>query len=494
VSSASSEGEPGLEPSPALSPAKLRRSLRLLIADGVCTETLGSLTGGAFLVTFALLLGASHFAIGLISSVVAGSQILQLLFVRIIDRWPQRKPFAVGAAVASRVVWVGIAFVWLLPRLWQLPVFIGLLVLTYTLAAAWKTAFAPWITELVPARIRGRYFGRRLALATSVGAALTVVAALLIGHEKTIRTHELATFSTVFLAAAGVGLIGAWLLVHVGEPRHHMPLAQHPGTPLRAPLADLRFRATLHFLASWSLASSFAAPFFTVYMLRRLELPVSVAIGFTALSQIVNLVALPTWGKLDDRFGSRAVLFLATSGFLATLLAWPVLGFVDRPIAYALLVLIHAVGGSCAGGVTLAATTLVQEQAPPEHLTSYLATRSVTAAIPAAFAPLSSGLLATWLGTRALSFGGVDLQGLDFVFIVAALLCIYALRRLLAIPGARIPSRRVILAQWLVEARSVFISSVAGLHHLGAPSTVASDHADSALRRPVQSSASQQRP
>ncbi len=493
MSSASSDGESGLEPPTPVSPAKLRRSLGLLVADGVCSETLGSLTGGAFLVTFALLLGASHFAIGLISSIVAGSQILQLLFVRIIGRWPRRKTFAVGAAVASRSVWVAIAFVWLLPSHWQLPVFIGLLVLTYTLAAAWKTAFAPWITELVPARIRGRYFGRRLALSTSVGAALTVVAALLIGHEKTIRTHELATFSLVFLVAAGVGIFGAWLLVHVSEPRRRH-FAQAAGTPLRAPFADLRFRATLHFLASWSLATSFAAPFFTVYMLRRLELPVSVAIGFTALSQIVNLVALPTWGRLDDRYGSRAVLFLATTGFLATLLAWPLLGLVDRPVAYGLLVIIHAVGGSCAGGVTLGATTLVQEQAPRAHLTSYLATRSVTVAIPAAFAPLASGLLATWIGDRAFGWAGIDLQGLDFVFVVAAFICIYALRRLLAIPGARIPSRRVILAQWLLEARSIFVSSVAGLHHVGAPSTLTSEQPDAAASHSVQSAATRPRP
>ncbi len=40
--------------------ADITRGLRMLLFDGICSQAMGVLTGGAFLVAFALLLGASN--------------------------------------------------------------------------------------------------------------------------------------------------------------------------------------------------------------------------------------------------------------------------------------------------------------------------------------------------------------------------------------------------------------------------------------------------
>ncbi len=202
----------------ALTRRQTRTALRLLLVNGICSETMGALTGSAFLVTFALLLGASHLLIGIVSSMAAVAQMLQLAFVGPVSRRRHRRPVAVAAAVVARALWFAIALVWLLPGRWQLPGFLLLIALTYSIGALWKTAFGPWLLTVVPEPRRGRYLGRRLSIATGVGAVITLLASVLIGHERTVRMHEIETFSLVFVCAGMIGLVGAWVLRHVPEP------------------------------------------------------------------------------------------------------------------------------------------------------------------------------------------------------------------------------------------------------------------------------------
>ena len=80
-----------LRPQDALTGAELRSGLSMLLLDGVCTQVMLVLSGGAFLVAFALILGASHKVIGLISAIGPFAQILQLPSVFLVERVGLRK-------------------------------------------------------------------------------------------------------------------------------------------------------------------------------------------------------------------------------------------------------------------------------------------------------------------------------------------------------------------------------------------------------------------
>jgi len=58
------------------------------------------------------------------------------------------------------------------------------------------------------------------------------------------------------------------------------------------PFKDNNFKNLLIFLGSWNFAVNLAAPFFTVYMLKRLQLGISLVIALTVLSQVMNLIFL----------------------------------------------------------------------------------------------------------------------------------------------------------------------------------------------------------
>ena len=67
-----------LEPTDVLTDEQVKKGLRRLIHHGVAIQTMATLTGEAFLVAFALKLGASNLQIGLLAAIGPLAQLLQL--------------------------------------------------------------------------------------------------------------------------------------------------------------------------------------------------------------------------------------------------------------------------------------------------------------------------------------------------------------------------------------------------------------------------------
>ena len=70
-----------------LTDAEVRDGLDYVVRDGIASQAMGILTGGAFLVAFAIQLGASNFTIGLLAAIgppgstMQSATVLSVLFV-----------------------------------------------------------------------------------------------------------------------------------------------------------------------------------------------------------------------------------------------------------------------------------------------------------------------------------------------------------------------------------------------------------------------------
>ncbi len=113
----------GLLPSDNLTSAEVARGLRMLLFDGVCTQVMLVLSGGAFLVAYALLLGASNKVIGLLFAVPWAAQMLQLPSTVIVQRdRSQEGPRRRQRRSLSRIALISMAAVpWLIPEPRRLP-------------------------------------------------------------------------------------------------------------------------------------------------------------------------------------------------------------------------------------------------------------------------------------------------------------------------------------------------------------------------------------
>ena len=84
---------------------ELEKGLKFIIYDGICTQSMGVLTGGAFLVAFALDLGASNFYIGLLAAIPFLAQTIQIPAVFLVEKVRARRGVSIIFSGVSRMFW-----------------------------------------------------------------------------------------------------------------------------------------------------------------------------------------------------------------------------------------------------------------------------------------------------------------------------------------------------------------------------------------------------
>ena len=472
-----------LRPQEHLDEADTQRGLRALLFDGVCSQVMGAFTGGAFLVAFALLLGASNLVIGLLAAVGPLTQVLQIPAIFLVDRTGLRKALVVTSSFLSRSFWLVVAALpWLVPAQQRVPVLLVCLFLYFGLGTISGCAFNSWMRDFIPPQTMGSYFGKRLAIATAVGAGLTLLAGFGIEAAKHALPNALAPYSVLFAAGWVAGLVGVSFLARIPEPKMAPHIPRGVWTVLSEPFRDFNFRRLLFYLGSWNFAVNLAAPFFVVYMLRRLGLSMGLVLSFSVLSQIINVLFFRIWGRLADRLSNKSVLSVAGALFILSIFLWPFLTLPDRHfLTLPLLVVIHVLAGISTAGVTLCSGNIALKIAPCGKATAFLAACALVNGLAATVAPIVAGIAAdvfadqrlslslSWTtvstATAAFDVPTFDLQGLDFVFIAAVLFGIYSVHRLLAVREEGEVEERIVLTQLYSEVRKAVrhVSNVAGL-------------------------------
>ena len=458
-----------------------RRVLRLVLLDALASEAMGTLTTGVFLVGFAVALGADNFAIGVLAAVPFFAQLLQIPAVLLVERWRVRRDICVFSTAIGRAFLVGAAAAPLIGGALGIKVLIASLAIYQGMAAIAGCAWNSWMRDLVPSSEHGRFFGRRTAATT----ALSVVAALGGGAiidlwKSYMPEYAVFGYSLLFLVSVMVGYIGVYLLRIT--PDKPMAPAEKAGPALAllfAPLREKNFKRLILFLASWNFAANLAAPFFTVYMLRSLNYPITTILALTIASQLSNIVALGLWGALIDRFSNKSVLGVAAPLFLACTLAWTFTGVPwVQPYTLYLLAVIHVLMGVATAGVGLASGNIAMKLSPPGQATAYLAANGVISAAAAATAPILGGRFAdffalhqltlafTWTGgPQKLTVQLLNLHSWTFFFAMACVLGLYSLHRLSFVEEPSGATKRLVFWDVMLEARrSVHsLSSAAGL-------------------------------
>lgn len=188
--------------------------------------------------------------------------------------------------------------------------------------------------DLLPQDRLGSFFSKRMSLSTGLGIPLSLAAAFYIDYwKREFPSLELHGYSILFMAGIVAGMIGVYFISTIPEPR----MARGEGEAsffklVLKPFKDPNFKDLIMFLGPWNFAVNLAAPFFTVYMLKRLQLDMSFVIVFSILSQVMNLAFLRIWGRFSDRFSNKSVLGVSGPLFVACILAFAFTTLPDRHI------------------------------------------------------------------------------------------------------------------------------------------------------------------
>ena len=468
-----------------LSESQIQSALKFIVRDGVASQAMGILTGGAFLIAFAVKLGASNFVIGLLAAIGPLSQLLQLPSIFLVEKIRNRRLITVVAAGLSRLCWLIIALSpFMFPAKIAIAVLLILLIAVSAFGAIAGCSWNSWMRDLIPENIMGSFFAKRMRIAVGVGIALSILAAVYLDFwKKQFADQELAGYSILFLFGFAAGLLG---LVFLGKtPEIRMPQILEKQKILRLlsqPFKDENFRKLIAFMCSWNFAVNLAGPFFMVYMFKRLGLSMSVIIGLSIVSQVFNFLFLRIWGRFTDRFSNKSVLAISGPLFIFSVLAWT---FTTMPEKYfltvPLLAAIHAVMGLASAGVSLASSNISLKLAPKGQATAYLATNTIVNSIAAGIAPILGGKFADFFAGRELawtlkyisptsevSLPTLNLQQWDFFFAFAFIIGLYALHRLAMVKEVGEVEEKIVAQELFTEVRTQVrtLSSIEGVKQM----------------------------
>ncbi|MBN1845172.1 MAG: MFS transporter [Sedimentisphaerales bacterium] len=474
-----------LSPQEKLTDQEIQTGLSWILRDGIASQAMVTLTSGAFLIAFALQLGASNLVIGLLAAIGPLAQLMQLPAIYVIELLRNRRRIVVVSACVSRLCWLFIGLIpFLFPVRPALGLLLGALVVNAAAGAVSGCGWNSWMHDMVPQKILGRFFSRRMQIAVAIGTVLSLAAAGYLDWWQTrLPGHALQGYSLLFVFGFVAGLIGIWFICRIPEPRMVAHLrAPALGELILRPFHDENFRKVMVFMASWSFAVNLASPFFLVYMLKRLGMSMTFVIGITVLSQAVHVVFLKIWGRFTDRFSNKSVLALCCPLFLLSILAFT---FTTLPEKYfltvPLLVGIYIVMGFSNAGVMLATGNIGLKLAPPGQATAYLATYTMVTSLASGIAPILGGIFADFFTLRQITWtiqysspsGVISLPALnltqwDFFFAIAFLIGFYALHRLAMVREVGEVEEKVILQELATEIKLQIrtISTIVGLRQM----------------------------
>lgn len=365
--------------------SRLRRSLAACTAEGATAEVVAACCGGAAVTGWALHLGLAPKLVGLLGALPVAAHLLQPVGAVCTARFGPRRTALVTIAVARQAFLPLALLPWLpLGTAGRQALLLAAAAAHHGLGIVCNNAWNAWVGELVPAALRGRYFGRRTALCTVAGGAFALAAGLALDRGGAAG----AAGPVLQLLAALACVAGAASVVLMAR-QHARPARREPVRwalrSLAAPLRDERARRVLSYAVAWNGACGLSAPFFSLYLLRDLGTGYALLAAQGAGLAAAKVVSAGAWGRAVDGRGARRVLVVCTAGLVASPLAWLACG-AGRVWP---LLLETAAGGALLGGQTVASFALPLAVAPERERPFYVG--AVALAGGAAFA-LSSAV------------------------------------------------------------------------------------------------------
>jgi MFS family permease len=393
--------------------APLRRSLRACTAEGLFAEVVNACAGGAILTGWAIHLHASAALTGLVVALPQMAQLVQIPAAWSTARLGHRRA-AVALVAASRQVMLPlVALPFLSERAGQ-TLLCAVSAVSAVLAVLGNNAWTTWMGELVPRRIRGRYFGRRTALCTIAGASASAAAGLLLDWA---RPRGLAgpALAVLQLCACGGGVATTVLMLRQHDPARSRDRAAPRLASALAPFRDPTVRGLLRYAVTWNLGVGLSGSFFALHMLKNLRMGFVLVALHGATLAVARVLAAPLWGRLIDRLGARPVLITCAFGVSAVPLIW----LFPTPVFLWPLALDAVMAGALWGGHNLAMFVLPLTATPARGRPSYIAAVAAAGGFTFTVATAFGGLLALRLPERVTLLGR-PLWSLQILFLLSS--------------------------------------------------------------------------
>ena len=413
----------------------LRRDLRVSLIDGAAFGGMVGF-GETYLPAFALAIGLGELSAGLVASLpLAAGGIMQMISPQVVRWLGSHKRWVVLCAALQALTFM--------PLMWaawsgtvSLPWLLMIASVYWASGLSAGPAWNTWIGTVVPRAIRSRFFAFRTRASQMLvfgGVVLGGITLKWAAAEEIVLTAFLALFAL----ACCCRLVSAFFLAQQSEP---VPMpADMRLVPWRELLAELREGnggRLLVYLVAVQAAAQTSGPYFTPFMLKKLEFDYGQFVALIAVAFLSKILALSAWGQFAHMHGARKLLWIGAIGITPLSASW----VISRQFEW--LLLLQALGGVTWAAYELAFFLMFFDSIPERDRTSLLTLYNLLNTL-------------AWVGGSLL--GGSVLYLLDATY--GAYLCVFVMsgvgRCLALILLARLPKREVVTTEVALRTLAV---------------------------------------
>lgn len=358
---------------------------------------------GAPTILFAKSLDASSTVLGIIAAFTPLMTVFQLPAARFLDRYGYRNFVLMGWGVRTGLIFL-IAVVPMLGFLDNASKMVALLAALFVfnlLRGISSAAWMPWITELIPEHVRGRFLSLdQLFMYAGCLASLVASGVVMAGE---VDPWE---FSFVFLISAiggSISLVFIKKIPEVASPET-VKVSSTP-VPWKAMLAYPPFLRIIGFNLTFMAVVGSLGVFTIEFLNGALGLTPSAVMLLSGFSFVGALITLPFCGGLVDQTGSKPLLRISIAIFWAVIAGWFLIAARVLPPSLVMIAALNLAAGAASAAFNLANVRIVMATMPEMGRNHFFALFTVLTSLGLGTSPIVWGLLLDLIGSFEVTTG-----------------------------------------------------------------------------------------
>lgn len=371
---------------------------------------------------FAQSVGANEFHQGILGALPTLMLFGQFLAAVLVNHLTYRRWIWFAAAMTHRILLIPIALgPWLFPQVsgefWIWALIVATAVnqgLLHFSSPLWLS----WMGDYLPHDGLSRYWGvRQNWMQWSAAASLAGAACLLrFGHLT-----PLGDFTVQILLGSMLGMADLLFFIWVEEPPVTKAKSPKWRDVFAEPFRRKDFRRYIQFSCFWHFAAMAGAPFISLYLMRDVGMSLFQVLMLWAASWVGGALCSHHMGHLADRFGSRPVLILCTSGKSINMIA---LLFVPASpnLAFAILVPVFMLDQMLNSGILIANNGFMIKHSPAENRTMYIAACQALAGLVGGVTSILAGLFLAKIANQHWTVLGMTWGNFHVMFAISVVL------------------------------------------------------------------------
>lgn len=358
--------------------------MQLAVVEGVWAMLLLTMLSGPFLTAYLLYLGANSQQVGIVLAIPALANLLQVVAAMYMQKLRNRKRSYVLFTSVHRLIGLSLG---LIPFLFQKELWLTIFIIVFFLYSS-VNAFAGvlWtslISDMVPAKVRGKYFGIRNIITSAVNSfGLYITGVILERYPGSLG------FNVMFSIAAITVIMNIIYFFKYPNPEFEKPVSMKLGTFVLRPFKDRYFLKGLLFLSTWTLVLTMTHPFFSYVMLDILGVRYQTVANLVILQTAASMAGFYVCGQLSRKYSVRTLLLGALPFLAAASLMWGTLSFLPQIVV---LIVIFVCLGFGMGSYNQQIFIFMIGSSPKAERPIYIAVFSAITGLAGFFGPMIGG-------------------------------------------------------------------------------------------------------